>query len=426
MATTTTTKRTRTLTDAAVAAAKPKNGERTEIPAGGGLYLVVGKSGAKSWAYRYRMGGKPRKWTLPKSYPEIGLRAARAMANEAAAKVERGIDPAGERAEERAAERADRFRFSTVAGEYLDRVVRPRMRTADVVARYLTAGDVGAAWGARDVRTITRRDVRDLLDGVVSRGAPIMANRLLDRMKPFFAWCVEREIIPASPAAGISKPSAETSRDRVLTDAELRAIYRAAEHVGYPFGRAVQMLILTGQRRSEVLEARWSEFDLDAGTWTIPRERSKTDRAHVVHLSAPALEILRGLPRIAAEGETRAVYLFTTTGASPFSGVTKALARLEEAAGDFMPDGEALAPWRLHDLRRTFASGCARLGVPVHVTEKALNHTGGSMGGIVAVYQRHAFLDERRDALETWGRFVAGLVGDRPAGNVVELRRAGA
>jgi integrase len=439
MATAARAPRTRSLTDAAVAAAKPRDGKRTEIPAGGGLYLVVGVSGAKSWAYRYRLGGKPRKWTLPKGYPELGLADARREAADAAKKVARGIDPAGLQAETREAERARRFVFSVVAREYLDRVAK-HMRTGDVVERYLLgpapapAGQkrrgkpappfVLASWQERDIRSITKRDVREALDALEARGAPIMANRLLARLKPFFAWCVERDILEASPAATLSKPAAERSRDRVLTDDELRAVYRAAEHVGYPFGDAVRMLILTGQRRSEVLEAEWREFDLDAGTWTIPRERSKNDNAHVVHLSAPMLEILRGLPRIAGEGQKAARFLFTTTGATPFSGVTKALERLEEAAGDFMPDGEELAPWRLHDLRRTFASGCARLGVPVHVTEKALNHTGGSMGGIVAVYQRHDFLDERRRALEAWGSFVLSLVEGRPAENVVALRRA--
>lgn len=418
----------KTLTDRAVAAAKP-DGKRREIPAGGGLYLVIGTSGAKTWAYRYRLAGKPRNWTIGR-YPAISLADARRRSVEAAAMVERGFDPAGIKAETKDAERARRFVFAVVAREYVDRVAK-HMRTGAVVERMLLGRadepdrkrrgkparpHVLASWQERDIRAITKRDVLDALDALEERGAPIMANRLLARLKPFFAWCVERDILAASPVASLSKPAAERARDRVLTDAELRAVYRAAEHVGYPLGDAVRFLILTGQRRSEVLEAEWREFDLDAGLWTIPRERSKTDKSHVVHLPEPVLEILRALPRT-VDGDKPARFLFTTTGRTPFSGVTKALDRLQDAAGDYMPDGEEIAPWRLHDLRRTFASGCARLGVPVHVTEKALNHTGGSMAGIVAVYQRHDFLDERKAALEGWARFVSALVYGAPVDN---------
>jgi integrase len=123
-------------------------------------------------------------------------------------------------------------------------------------------------------------------------------------------------------------------------------VWRAAERTGYPFGKAVQLLILTGQRRSEVLEAEWSEFDLKGETWTIPKDRTKTDNAHIVHLSKPVIEILESLPRIAEEGKP-AKYLFTTTGRTPFSGVSKVLDRLNERATEEMPDEEPLPDWRL-------------------------------------------------------------------------------
>jgi integrase len=251
-----------------------------------------------------------------------------------------------------------------------------------------------------------------MLDAVLERGAGVQANRLLTRLKPFFVWAVERGVLTSSPVEGLRPPSPETARDRVLSDDELRAVWRAAERIGYPFGAAVQLLILTGCRRSEVLEAEWSEFDVDGRTWTILRERSKTNAAHVVPLSDPALQLVTSLPRIAESGTGPARYLFTTTGRSPFSGVSKVLERLNERAAEEMPrpDEEALRPWRLHDLRRTFASGCARLGVPVHVVEKALNHTSGTFGGIVGVYQRHEYLDERRRALEIWAERLVDLI----------------
>nr|WP_281435350.1 site-specific integrase [Methylobacterium sp. SD274] len=220
--------------------------------------------------------------------------------------------------------------------------------------------------------------------------------------------------------AGLKPPSQEIARDRVLTDAELTAIWKAAGEIGYPFGSAVQLLILTGQRRSEVLEADWREFNLAASSWTIPRERAKNDRAHVVPLSPRVTEILDGLPRIGA----KPLFVFTTNGTTPFSGVSKAHDRLNRLAAAHMPEGEPLAPWRLHDIRRTFASGCARLGVSVHVVEKALNHTSGTFGGIVGVYQRHDFADERRRAMELWAGHLDVLL--MSGAKVIQLARRSA
>jgi integrase len=250
---------------------------------------------------------------------------------------------------------------------------------------------------------IRRRDVLDVLDSVVERGSPVLANRLLARLKHFFKWTVERGILEASPVLGLRPPSPESPRDRVLTDHELRAVWKAAEDFGYPFGAAIQLLILTGQRRSEVLEAEWSEIDLPGRLWTVPRERSKTDSAHLVPLSDAAADLLSELPRVG----TRLV--FTTNGTAPFSGVSKAFECLDLRVAEHL--GCPIPQWRPHDLRRTFASGCARLGIPVHVIERALNHTSGTFGGIVGVYQRHEYAEERRRAMDAWGTHLVRLVG---------------
>lgn len=154
-----------------------------------------------------------------------------------------------------------------------------------------------------------------------------------------------------------------------------------------------------------MLEAEWREFDFDYRQWTIPRQRAKNDRAHVVALSEAVVAILSALPRIGQPAR----FLFTTTGATPFSGISKATERLSKLAAAHMPAGQEIEPWRLHDLRRTFASGCARLGVGIHVVEKILNHTSGTFGGIVGVYQRHDFADERQAAQSKWADFVTKL-----------------
>ncbi|WP_157961398.1 tyrosine-type recombinase/integrase [Microvirga flavescens] len=415
------------LTKISVEAMKPDPDKRREVPDGAlpGFYLVIQPTGKKSWAVRYRFGGKPKKHTIG-AYPKLEIGKARELARAALQAVAEGRDPAAEKESARQTEEAKRNTFGTVAADYIKRVAKAHHRTWAETERLLTKKDL-EAWQDKDIRSIGRREILEVLDAIVERKSPVQANRLLTRLKPFFAWAVERGIIDASPAEKLRPPSPETARDRVLTDAELVAVWKAAEETGYPFGSAMQLLILTGQRRSEVLEAEWREFDISQKTWTIPRERSKTDVAHVVPLSEPVIEILEALPKVAApaepgtKGKPEARLLFTTNGKTPFSGVTKVLDRLNAAAKKHMPDEKPLPSWRLHDLRRTFASGCARLGIPVHVIEKALNHTSGTFGGIVGVYQRHDFATERRDAMKAWAGYVTSLTKAKPK-NVVALR----
>jgi integrase len=200
-----------------------------------------------------------------------------------------------------------------------------------------------------------------------------------------------------------------------LTDDELQAVWQGAEAIGWPFGAIVRMLILTGQRRGEVAGMRWQELDFDAKTWTLPKERCKNGVEHVVPLSSAAIEILGSLPRIAGE------LVFSFNGRAVPDGFDRAKKRIDAyIAGR---NGKPIPAWRLHDLRRTFASGCARLGVQLPVVEKLLNHTSGSFRGVAGVYQRHDFAGEQRAAVETWARHVEALVSGGAAGNVVLLKR---
>ena len=193
------------------------------------------------------------------------------------------------------------------------------------------------------------------------------------------------------------KPLAkEVERDRVLTDRELAAVYRAAGEIGWGFGAMVQLLALTGQRRNEVAGMQWDELDLRAKTWTIPKERAKNAEGHIVPLSPQAVAIIEALPRIVGSP-----YVFTTTGTSCISGFSKGKAELDAMV--------KLPAWRLHDLRRTVATGMAKLGVDLPVIERVLNHVSGSFAGIVGVYQKHKYQDEMRKALDAWAAHVAGL-----------------
>src|SRR5262245_18774930 len=223
------------------------------------------------------------------------------------------------------------------------------------------------------VHDITRRDVLDILDRVVDGGAPIAANRVFAAVRKFFNWCVARDILAASPCTGVKPPTAESARDRVLSDDELRLVWQAANKLGGTFGPLVKLLALTGQRRDEVAQMRWNEIDIDNRLWTLPPARVKNNQPHEVPLSGAAVTVLNNVPRAAGSP-----YVFTTNdGASPASGYSKGKRRIDA----LLP--RDMSPWRLHDLRRSTASGLARLGINLPVIEKVLNHASGSFAGIV-------------------------------------------
>ena len=326
-----------------------------------------------------------------------------------------------EQERQRAEAETEQVRFAKVVERFIAEHARPKNRTWQTTERLLTAGPL-AAWQDRDIRSVEKRDISEAIGAVAAGGHPVAANRLLAAVRKLFNWCVDEDILDRSPSAGLKPKHAEIARDRVLSDAELAAVWKAAEAASFPFGSGVRMLILTGQRRSEVFGARWPEFDLAERTWTIPRERAKSDREHIVPLSQAALDLIAGLPRIASAVDdgtpAEPEFLFTTTGSSAFSGFNKSFERLCTTAADIFAKAAAEAgrtvdpmkPWVMHDLRRTFATGCAKRAVPVQVVEKLLNHGSGTHAGIVGVYQRHEYWDERRAAADSWAEHVLSLV----------------
>jgi integrase len=372
-----------------------------------GLRLIVQSTGAKSWAVRYRHGRRTRKHTLG-PYPAVDLKAARDLGAKALRAVAEGRDPGREKLEAR---EVAPDTVAAIVRQFVDlhcqRANRPK--TAAETQRLLEV-NVLPRWRGRLAREITRRDVIELLDRLVEGGTPITANRTFSALRKCFTWATSRDILVASPCAGIKPPSKEQSRDRILSDAELKAAWQAADRIGGPFGMLVKLLILTGQRRDEVAGMRWSEIDLNTQLWTIAKERTKNNQPHAVPLSGSAVAILTALPLIAGSD-----FVLTTTGAAASNGYSKGKRRLDALLPSDMP------PWRLHDLRRTLASGMARLGVNLPVIEKVLNHLSGSFGGIVGVYQRHDFAAEKRTALERWADHVEQLISGEPA-KVLPLR----
>lgn len=409
------------LTAAGVEKLRPTE-RRQEIPDTlcTGLYLVVQPTGKKGWQVRYRHGGTHRRMTLG-AYPVLSLAEARTRARAALAATMEGRDPAEEvRAAKAPKARDDRNTIRALVDQFEKRHLRT-LRSGTAVRRQFDL-HVLPVWGGKDVQEITKRDVLDLLDALTDSGHSTGANRMRAYLSKFFNWCAERDVIETPPTLSVKAPAKEKVRDRVLNDDELRWLWQACEAEGFPWGPFGKMLLLTGQRRNEVAEIADAEIKGDA--WHMSADRTKNGRAHLVPLSGAVAGILDGIDRVPDEsGVVR--FIFTTTGITPVSGFSKGLARIQASMGAIAEKerGEPvdIPHWTWHDLRRTAATGMARLGIPVRVTEAVLNHVSGTGGGIVAVYQRHDYADEKRQALEAWARLVAEIAEGKP-GNVVRLR----
>ena len=417
--------------------ALPRPKKRREIPDGrvAGLYLVHQASGAMSWALRYRFDGASRKLTIGRC-PPITIAAARRRAQEALGEIAGGKDPAAakqaSKAKAKAEREADSDHIERVIALFVERHLKPRTRSWRRAERLLVSEVVGR-WRGKRLSQITRAHVHDMLDEIIDRGALVQANRVFSQFRAMCCWAVGRGIIDRAPTEGLTAPSVEARRERVLTDAELCLAWRAAGIIGWPFGAVAQLLILTGARKSEVANMRWSELDLAGRVWRLPKERSKNGREHTVPLSDPAIAILEGLPRI---GDAADGFVFSVRSGAPIRGFSRAkmiidrtileLMREEaEARGDNPQRVRSPEPWVIHDLRRTVATGLQRLGVRLEVTEAVLNHVSGSRGGLVGVYQRHTWAGEKRVALDAWAARLDAILGNAPAAtNVIEIAQA--
>lgn len=430
-------KRRTKLTAIQVANIKPDPTKRLEIPdpAQPGLYLVVQPNGRRSWALRYRRlsDRKPRKLTL--GFPSLAV--AHRLAREALDQVVNGRDPAGERRAQKHIVRppelddiGEAFKVFLLRHTRARRGGRPiRESTKRETARILgfkrdpndpsnwieTGVGVLAKWKGRAVSTIRPADVRDLLDDQSKRG-PVSANRLLATLKLFFSWLIRRDpdALQRSPCDAIDPPSPEASRERVLNDAELGALWRAAAAQSYPFGPMIKLLLLTGCRRSEVRAACWRELDLKSGTWTIPALRSKNGLPNVVPITDAMAEILNRLPRIGS-----GVVLFTKDGAKAVSSLSKTKRRLDQAIAKEL--GNTPERWVVHDVRRTVRTRLSQLRIPREVAEAVLGH---APPGIVGTYDMYQFIEEKRAALDRWAREIDRIVKGNKLAKVVPLNRA--
>lgn len=358
-----------------------------------GFGVKVTPTGRKVFVVMYRTGGagsKLRKYTIG-PYGRVTLHQARISAQKVfSAKLE-GRDPAAEKL------KAKRRIIADGIGELLETYIAQRLsqnRSGNEIGRLLRR-EMGRFWGQRSIHEITKRDVVELVSAIEQRGTPVAANKTLKSIKTFFRWCVGRAVLDQSPAEGVPQPAKEFARDRVLNDEELAQVILAARSMGGPYGCIVEFLALTGQRREEVARLGWDELDLVRRVWTIPKFRTKNAKAHTVHLSGQSIALLTNTDR-------RGPLVFSSLGTKPFQEFSKAKRTLDQLSG--------VSAWRLHDLRRTCVSGMAGLGIVPHVADKILNHQTGTISGVAAVYQRHEFLADRKDALERWGAHVTDII----------------
>jgi integrase len=329
------------------------------------------------------------------SYPAMKLAAARGAA-------EKLLEALGRDGSTIAIDRT----FGAVAAHWIEKVAKPKNDSWKLQERQLERY-VLPHWRDRRIVEIRRNDVRELVEGLEG---DVLPNRILTLIKTIFRFAMSRDWIDASPVEGIAKPKAETERDRVLGMDEAKHIWEGAGLLGFPQGSFIRVLQLTAQRRTEVAAMRWEDVDLDAGTWTLRTADTKSDRTHLVPLSAPAVEILQALPRLG-------VYVFTTDGETHISNFAKSKARLDSFIA---AKGGKMQPWTLHDLRRSAATHMVRLGVSEEVVGRVLNHA--SKGVTAKVYALHTYAPEKRSALDRWAAELMRAVEGKSDGRVVPLR----
>jgi len=421
-----------------------------------GLGVRTSASGRRTFVLMARFPGStnPTRRALG-VYGELSLEQAREKARKWLELIRKGVDPAIAEEEEKQVELRQRANtFASVVEDYLRLEVighdpaKPRQRRAVEVERHFRRIFV-AIWGERPIASISRRDVLPLIESIRDNGtpatlaaygkrgkaervpAPVQARNLLAYLKAFFDWAIERDTygLESSPCEHLKAARIIGDRraeDRTLNDAELFAFWRATQRMGYPYGPAYRLLLLSGLRLNEVADATWSEFDLVKGTWTIPAARMKgrnsKARPHGVPLTADILAVLAELPRF-KNGE----YLFSVRrGEHPIYVSDRAKQRLDARMlrtlralalrrGDD-PTKVKLPSWVNHDLRRTLRSRLSELRVSPDVAEAILAHI---KPGIRGVYDRYEYFDEKKHALELWATRLRNIVQPQP--NVVEL-----
>ena len=385
----------------------------------GGFGLRLRAGGSRTWIVQYDIGAATRRMTIgPTSTVDLG--AARDRAKDILAKVRLGEDPAIQKIEARA-------RVSETLGALLPRYLAHkrahlRPRSFDQVEHHLSVH--ARPLHSQPVAAISQRAVAIRLHEIAETAGATTANRVRASLSACFGWLQREGLVEGNPVANTNKATENGPRARVLADDELAKIWRALEDD--QFGSIVKLLMLTGQRRNEIGDLRWSEVDLDEAVILLPPERVKNKRSHTIPLSPPALAILRVQPhRQQADGTPRVlVFGYGRGGFSDWSKCKIALDQRIAEARNAAGIAEPLRPWRLHDLRRTMSTLMHdQLGIAPHIVEACLNHYGGHRHGVAGVYNRSTYEREVRAALARWADHLRTLIeGGEP--KVVPIARS--
>jgi integrase len=380
-----------------------------ELP-GFGIRLRKGTNRVSSaWVVQYRLGPQQRRESLG-DVRKVNLEDARKIARQRFAQVELGVDPAAEK-QKRAQAAATQLTLAAVTDRYLD-AKRGALRSSTYKAAENYFAVHWKPLRSKPVHEIRRTDIAARLQDLVKAHGRTSAARARDYLRAMFSWAMKEglcEHLDSNPVAATNDPAEGIeARDRVLGDDEIRAIWKACQEDD--FGRIVRLLLLTGCRREEIAGLLWNEVNFDTGVMTIPGTKTKNHKTLELPLPGLALGILQSAPRRPGRDH---VFGFRGGAYSAFSYSTLALnSRIVEA------EGKALAPWRLHDLRRTMRTGLGKLGVEPHVAELAINHV---RKGVEAIYDRHKYQPEIRDALALWADYISA-VADGTERKIIPLR----
>lgn len=376
-----------------------------------GLTLRVTKQGVKTWCFVYRAAdGKQNRMTFG-HFPAISVLKARTIAKQALEELAMGNDPLSIREEQarlRQQSAEENLTVRKMSEDFIERHARPKTRRWKYTQQVFR-NHINPAIGDIPAKDVQRKDVIRLLDKIKASKSPHAANHVLVALRKMYNWAIERDELQFNPCHVIKKPVATNERERVLSKDEIKALWKACDDIGYPYGPTIQLLLLTGQRRSEIAGLKWDYINLDEKIIRLPAANVKAKRSHDIPLSDMAVNILRSLPRFTGS------YVFTSThGRKAIDCFSKTKIKLEAAIKS--------DDWRVHDLRRSCATSMAELGVPRHSISRVLNH---SEGGVTRLYDRHSYLNEKRQALNLWAQHLWEMLNGGGTDNVVKLERAG-
>jgi integrase len=401
----------RVLTDSFLRSIEPP-GKRIEVWDNGnpGFGIRVGVQGDVSFQYLYRIAGRSRRHKIGK-YPSMSLHEARELYRKATIAVSEGNDPAEAKLRLEETKRTA-ITVQALCADFIQKYAKEHKRTWQEDERQLNR-DVISAIGQRAAKDVTRKDINRLLDTKMDAGSPVAANRLLAVLSKVFGWAVERGELEASPCLGIRKPAKETSRERVLQHPEIHPVWHALD-TGTGIGmhvvtrRALQVMLLTGQRKGEVLRMRWEELKhpVEGWVWTIPAANAKNGKAHRVPLAPEVMSLLDTLrpSEEATEAGTASPWCFPSPKkpAQHISLTAPDHAVRDELQRPVSPL-HGLAGFTPHDFRRTAATGLSVLGFPRLIVQNVLNHTDTS---VTSIYDRYNYDKEKREALTKWAEML--------------------